>query len=41
MSTPQENLQADLKAAMKARDANRVSTLRMLLTAVKNEKINK
>ncbi|MEO1367787.1 MAG: GatB/YqeY domain-containing protein [Acidobacteriota bacterium] len=41
MSTPQENLQADLKAAMKARDAGRVSTLRMLLTAVKNEKINK
>ena len=41
MSTPQETLQADLKAAMKARESERVQTLRMLLTAVKNEKINK
>ncbi|MEM1180040.1 MAG: GatB/YqeY domain-containing protein [Acidobacteriota bacterium] len=41
MSTPQENLQEDLKAAMKARETERLSTLRMLLTAVKNEKINK
>ncbi|MDA8018762.1 MAG: GatB/YqeY domain-containing protein [Thermoanaerobaculia bacterium] len=39
MSTPQERLQDDLKAAMKARDKERLSTLRMLLTAVKNERI--
>ena len=41
MSTPQESLQEDVKAAMKARDAVRLSTLRMLLTSVKNDKIAK
>lgn len=36
---PQERLQDEVKTAMKARDAERVSTLRMLLSEVKNEKI--
>ncbi|MEM9556261.1 MAG: GatB/YqeY domain-containing protein [Acidobacteriota bacterium] len=39
MSTPQDQLQSDLKDSMRARDAERTSTLRMLLTEVKNEKI--
>ena len=39
MSTPQERLQADMKTAMKAKDKERLSTVRMLLTAVKNEAI--
>lgn len=37
--SPQERLEADLKTAMKARDRTRVETLRMLLTAVKNRRI--
>jgi uncharacterized protein len=37
--TPQDRIQADLAAALKARDGARVSTLRMLLSAVKNERI--
>lgn len=37
--TPQDRIQADLTAALKARDAARVSTLRLLLSAVKNERI--
>ena len=41
MTTPLETLQADLKEALKARDADRLSTLRLLLTAVKNEEIEK
>ncbi|MEM6794463.1 MAG: GatB/YqeY domain-containing protein [Acidobacteriota bacterium] len=39
MTTPQETVQNDIKAAMKARDKERLSTLRMLLAALKNEKI--
>ena len=41
MSTPQETIQNDLKAAMKAKDKERLGTLRMLLTAIKNEQIDK
>lgn len=37
--TPQDTLAADLKTAMKARQTDRVQTLRMLLTAVKNRRI--
>ncbi len=39
MSTPRERIEADLKAAMKQRDTARLSTLRLLLTAVKNRGI--
>ncbi len=39
MSTSVERMQDDLKAAMKARDKERLSTLRMLLAEIKNEKI--
>lgn len=39
MSTPQERLQEDIKTAMKAQDKERLGTQRMLLAAVKNEKI--
>ncbi len=39
MSTPQERLQDDIETAMKAQDKERLSTQRMLLAAVKNEKI--
>jgi uncharacterized protein len=39
MSTPQARVQEDLKQAMKARDAERTSTLRMLLSELKNERI--
>ena len=39
MSTPQETIQNDLKAAMKAGEKERVGTLRMLLTELKNERI--
>ena len=39
MSTPQERIQAELKEALKARDKERVGTLRMLLSEIKNEKI--
>ncbi len=37
--TPQEKIQAELTQALKARDAARTSTLRLLLTALKNERI--
>lgn len=37
--TPQERIQNDLKESMKARDAERTSTLRMLLAELKNERI--
>ncbi len=36
---PQTRLETDIKTAMKARDADRLSTLRLLLGAVKNRKI--
>lgn len=39
MGTPQERIESDLKAAMKARESERVGTLRMLLAEVKNERI--
>lgn len=39
MSTPQERLQDDIKAAMKAQDKEKLGAQRMLLAAVKNEKI--
>src|ERR1044072_1125570 len=40
MSTPQQRVEEDLKQSMKARDAERTSTLRMLLAALKNERIS-
>src|ERR1051325_3948596 len=40
MSTPQQRVEEDLKQSMKARDAERTSTLRMLLASLKNEKIS-
>jgi uncharacterized protein YqeY len=39
MSALKEKLQADLTAAMRARDAVRAGTLRMALTAVTNEEV--
>lgn len=39
MSTPQERIQNDLKDALRAKDKERLGTLRMLLSEVKNEKI--
>ena len=39
MASPQQRVQADLTQAMKARDAERTSTLRMLLSELKNERI--
>jgi hypothetical protein len=39
MAQPQERISEDLKRAMKARDAERTSTLRMLLAELKNERI--
>lgn len=38
-TTPQQRIETDLKAAMKAGEKGRLSTLRMLLTEVKNERI--
>lgn len=39
MSTPQQKVEADLKAAMKAGDKERLQTLRLLLTDLKNKRI--
>ena len=39
MSTPLQPVQNHLKEAMKAKDKERLGTLRMLLTAVKNDQI--
>jgi len=39
--TPQQRIEADVKAAMKAGEKERLSTLRMLLTEIKNEKIRR
>ena len=41
MTMPQERIEADLKTAMKAGEKERVGTLRMLLTEVKNERIRR
>lgn len=41
MSTPQQRVESDVKAAMKAGDKERLSTLRMLLADVKNERIRR
>jgi uncharacterized protein len=40
-TTPQQRIEADLKAAMKAGEKEKVGTLRMLLTEVKNERIRR
>lgn len=40
-TTPQQRIEADLKTAMKAGEKERLSTLRMLLTEIKNEKIRR
>jgi len=40
-TTPQQRIEADLKAAMKAGDKERLSTLRLLLTEIKNERIRR
>lgn len=37
--TPREKIQAELTAALKAHQATRVSTLRLLMTAMDNERI--
>lgn len=39
--TPQQRIEADLKNAMKAGEKERVGTLRMLLTDLKNERIRR
>jgi uncharacterized protein YqeY len=39
MATPKEQLEAAVKDAMKARDTEKLATLRLLLTSVKNEAI--
>ena len=39
MSNPYDSIQTDIKEALKAGDKERVSTLRLLLTAIKNEQI--
>jgi len=41
MDSPQQRVEADLKAALKAGDKERLSTLRLLLTEVKNERIRR
>jgi uncharacterized protein YqeY len=40
-TTPQQRIEADVKAAMKAGEKEKLSTLRMLLTEIKNEKIRR
>jgi uncharacterized protein len=39
--TPQQRIETDLKTAMKAGEKERVGTLRMLLTDLKNERIRR
>jgi uncharacterized protein YqeY len=41
MPTPQATVEADLKAALKAGEKERLATLRMLLAEVKNERIRR
>src|SRR5436305_4471982 len=38
---PQQRIEADVKAAMKAQEKEKLSTLRMLLTEIKNERIRR
>lgn len=40
-TTPQQRIEFDLRTAMKASDKERVGTLRMLLTDLKNERIRR
>jgi uncharacterized protein YqeY len=40
-TTPQQRIESDLKTALKAGEKERLSTLRMLLTEIKNEKIRR
>ena len=39
MTNPKETIQNDIKVAMKARDKDRVSTLRLLLSSMESERI--
>ena len=39
MSTPLDRIQDDIKSALKAKEKERLATLRMLLAEIKNEKI--
>ena len=39
MTTPREQIERDLRAALKAGEKERLSTLRMLLSAITNERI--
>lgn len=39
--TPQQRIESDLKAAMKAQDRERTSSLRLLLADLKNERIKR
>jgi hypothetical protein len=39
--TPQQRIEAEVKAAMKAGDKERLATLRLLLTEIKNERIRR
>ena len=41
MASPQQRVEADLRAALKAGEKERLSTLRLLLTEVKNERIRR
>lgn len=41
MANPQQRVESDLKAALKSGDKERLSTLRLLLTEVKNERIRR
>lgn len=41
MTTPQQRIESDLKTTLKAGDKERLSTLRMLLADVKNERIRR
>jgi uncharacterized protein YqeY len=40
-TTPQQRIEADVKAALKAGEKERLGTLRMLLTEIKNERIRR
>lgn len=40
-TTPQQRIEADVKSAMKAGEKERLGTLRLLLTEIKNERIRR